>query len=76
MDHLARLQVSDTGPGILADELPHVFERFWRGAPGEARGSGIGLAIVSELAKAHSGRVTVDSVPPGGATFPVLLPRP
>ena len=74
MDHLARLQVSDTGPGILADELPHVFERFWRGAASEARGSGIGLAIVAELAKAHGGRATVDSVPGEGATFTVLLP--
>ena len=75
MDHLARLQVSDTGPGIAPDELPHVFERFWRGAGSEARGSGIGLAIVAELTKAHGGRVTVDSAPGEGATFTVLLPR-
>lgn len=75
MDHLARLQVADTGPGIPPDDLPHVFERFWRGTASEARGSGIGLAIVAELAKAHSGRATVDSVPGRGATFTVLLPR-
>jgi len=75
MDHLARLEVSDTGPGIPPDELAHVFERFWRGAASEARGSGIGLAIVAELAKAHGGRATVDSVPGHGATFTVLLPR-
>ena len=75
MDHLARLEVSNTGPGIPPDELPHVFERFWRGATSEARGSGIGLAIVAELAKAHGGRATADSVPGRGATFTVLLPR-
>lgn len=75
VDHLARLEVSDTGPGIPPNELPHVFERFWRGAASETRGSGIGLAIVAELARAHGGRVTVDSAPGHGATFTVLLPR-
>lgn len=75
MDHLARLEVSDTGPGIPPNELSHVFERFWRGAGSEARGSGIGLAIVAELAGAHGGRASVDSVPGSGATFTVLLPR-
>lgn len=75
VDHLARIEVSDTGPGIPANELPHVFERFWRGAASETRGSGIGLAIVAELAKAHGGRATVDSAPGHGATFTVLLPR-
>ena len=75
MEHLACLQVSDTGPGIPPDEIPHVFERFWRGAASEAHGSGVGLAIVAELAKAHGGQATVDSVPGRGATFTVLLPR-
>jgi two-component system sensor histidine kinase BaeS len=76
IEGLAKLEVSDTGPGIPADELPHVFERFWRGA-GAARssGSGIGLAIVAELAKAHGGRVTVTSTPGRGTTFTVLVPR-
>jgi two-component system sensor histidine kinase BaeS len=76
VEALAKLAVSDTGPGIPADELPHVFERFWRGAgAGRSAGSGIGLAIVAELTRAHGGRVTVDSTPGHGATFTVLLPR-
>lgn len=75
MGDLAKLEVADTGPGIPADELPRVFERFWRGtgAPHSA-GSGIGLAIVAELAKAHGGRVTVDSTPGSGATFTMMVP--
>lgn len=73
---LAKLVVSDTGPGIPADELAYVFERFWRGSGAErSAGSGIGLAIVAELVKAHGGTVTVDGRPGGGTTFTVLLPR-
>jgi two-component system sensor histidine kinase BaeS len=70
----AALRVSDTGPGIPDAELPHLFERFWRGE--EARGvagSGIGLAVVAELVRAHGGRVDVASE--NGATFTVHLPR-
>ncbi len=76
IEALAKLVVSDTGPGIPADELTHLFERFWRGS-GAARsaGSGIGLAIVAELVRAHGGTVTVDSPPGEGASFTVLLPR-
>jgi two-component system sensor histidine kinase BaeS len=73
---LARLDVSDEGPGIPADELPHVFERFWRGSAGRrASGSGIGLAVVAELARAHGGRAEVTSEPGHGARFTVWLPR-
>jgi two-component system sensor histidine kinase BaeS len=73
---LARLSITDTGPGIPAEELPHVFERFWRGSRAAAvSGSGIGLAVVSELVRAHSGRVEVSSREREGTTFTVLLPR-
>jgi two-component system sensor histidine kinase BaeS len=71
----ARLAVSDTGIGIAPDELPHVFNRFWRGrTAGGTSGSGIGLAVADELARAHGGRVTVASEPGRGTTFTVELP--
>jgi two-component system sensor histidine kinase BaeS len=71
----ATIEVSDTGPGIPPDDLPHVFERFWRGANGaKAPGSGIGLAVVQELTAAHHGTVTVSSESGEGARFVVTLP--
>jgi signal transduction histidine kinase len=73
----ARIQVSDTGVGIGADELPHVFERFYRGSrANEARGSGsgLGLAIVRSIVEMHSGRVMVESRVGSGTTFTVTLP--
>jgi two-component system sensor histidine kinase BaeS len=72
----ARLVVEDSGPGIPEDELPHVFERFWRGRSGRAAaGSGIGLAVVAELTRAHGGHIEATSRPGGGARFTVTLPR-
>lgn len=74
---LARLDVADQGPGIPEQELPHIFERFWRGSAGRrAAGSGIGLAVVAELVRAHAGQVHVVSEPGHGTRFTVLLPRP
>jgi two-component system sensor histidine kinase BaeS len=71
----ARLVVADTGGGIPSDELPHLFERFWRGRNAEdATGSGIGLAIVDELVTAHHGQVKAQSTLGQGAVFTVLLP--
>ena len=72
----ALLRVTDTGPGIAEAELPHVFERFWRGEKSRGvSGSGIGLAVVAELVQAHGGQVAVSSAPGEGATFTVRLPR-
>lgn len=75
-DDEAALTVIDDGPGIPDAELPHVFERFWRGrhAAGTA-GSGIGLAVVAELAAAHGGSATADNTPNGGARLTVHLPE-
>jgi two-component system sensor histidine kinase BaeS len=71
------LVVTDSGRGIEPDEVPHVFERFWRGrhTTGTA-GTGIGLAIVADLVAAHGGTVTLDSEPGHGSRFTVRLPAP
>ena len=72
------LRVSDTGEGIAAEHLPHVFERFYRADPARGRrrgGSGIGLTISRALVEAHGGGISVTSAGPGqGATFTVRLP--
>lgn len=70
----AVIRVSDSGPGIPPDELPFVFDRFFRGAGARASGSGIGLAVVRGLVLAHGGRVDVSSSPGRGAAFTVRLP--
>jgi len=73
----AVLRVRDQGPGIPAADLPHVFERFYRGEKTRAReegGSGLGLSIVQGLAQAMGGGVSVQSVEGGGTTFTVWLP--
>jgi len=74
----ARLAVVDTGVGIDAAELPHVFERFYRGSrANEARGSGsgLGLAIVKSIVDMHGGRISIESRVGAGTTVTVLLPR-
>jgi signal transduction histidine kinase len=73
----ARLVVSDTGIGIPAEHLPHLFERFYRVDKARSRaegGSGLGLAICAWIAGAHGGAIQVESVPGGGSVFTVLLP--
>jgi signal transduction histidine kinase len=77
-DSRTQIRVSDTGQGIRADFLPHVFDRFAQG-PGAStrpdRGLGLGLAIVRELVEAHGGTVTGESAGEGrGSTFTVTLP--
>jgi two-component system OmpR family sensor kinase len=74
----AQIVVTDTGVGIDAQELPHIFERFYRGSQAsEARGSGsgLGLAIVHSIVDMHGGNVVVESRVGGGSTFSVWLPR-
>ena len=67
--------VRDHGDGIAETDLPHVFDRFYRGANSRARqGSGLGLAIVSQAAAQHGGSATVANAPDGGAVFTIHLP--
>jgi signal transduction histidine kinase/PAS domain-containing protein len=66
--------VSDTGPGIADEELPHVFERYFRGQRTEYKGMGLGLAIVKGIVDAHGGWVKADSRLGEGATFSFGLP--
>jgi PAS domain S-box-containing protein len=71
------LAVEDSGFGILAEDLPRLFEKFYRGKQREARaqpGSGLGLAIVQSIAANHGGRVWVESTPGGGSTFFLQIP--
>lgn len=66
----AFVEVSDTGPGIEPADLPHLFDRFYRGAAARGTaGSGIGLAIANELVGAHGGAITATNRPGGGSTF-------
>ena len=72
------LAVADTGTGIAAEDLPHVFDRFWRAEKSRSRptgGSGLGLALVRHLVAAHGGTVTVESEVDIGSTFTVRLPK-
>jgi signal transduction histidine kinase len=81
------IEVADTGPGIAPQDLPHVFDRFYRGSaarsPGDTPdpgtgapgGAGLGLAIVASLVEAMGGEVAVRSTPGAGTTFTVRLPR-
>jgi signal transduction histidine kinase len=73
-----RVTVTDTGEGIAAEHLPHIFERFYRADTARDRahgGSGIGLAISKALVEAHGGTIAAGSRGLGhGATFTVVLP--
>ncbi|WP_033344052.1 sensor histidine kinase [Catenuloplanes japonicus] len=71
------IAVEDTGVGIAAHDLPHVFDRFWRADPSRARstgGSGLGLSIARRLTQAHGGDLTAVSTPGAGSVFTVRLP--
>jgi two-component system, OmpR family, sensor histidine kinase BaeS len=71
-DGTARLTVTDTGPGIPAEDLPHVFTRFWRS--GTSSGSGLGMPIVKSLVEAHGGTIAVTSDGRHGTQVTVDLP--
>lgn len=72
-----RIAVTDSGPGIGADDLPHIFDAFYTVQPGGAageRGSGLGLAVSRRIIEAHGGGIAVRSTPGQGSTFVITLP--
>jgi signal transduction histidine kinase len=70
-----RLTGSDDGPGIVAEDLPHVFDRFYRARSlRDGGGSGLGLAIVREIVERHGGAVRAEAHKPRGASFVVEMP--
>ena len=76
-DSVARMSVTDHGPGLPADQLERIFEPFYRADPSRSRdsgGAGLGLSIVNAVVVAHGGQVTVKETSGGGATFEVELP--
>jgi two-component system sensor histidine kinase KdpD len=75
-DGAVQIEVSDTGPGIPSDAIPHLFDAFYR-APGRestASGSGLGLAVAKGLVEAHGGSIRAANRPEGGASFAFTLP--
>ena len=71
------MEIRDGGPGIAAEHLPQIFERFYRVDParsGRTGGGGLGLAIARDVIEAHGGRITAESDPGGGSSFLVVLP--
>ena len=66
--------VTDTGIGIPAEDLAHIFDRFWQASQAERRGAGLGLAICKGLVETHGGRLWVESTPAHGSTFSFTIP--
>jgi len=70
------IAVADTGPGIAADHLPHIFERYWKAQSTTQAGSGLGLYIASGIVEAHGGKIWAESSTAGARfTFVLTLPR-
>jgi signal transduction histidine kinase len=70
----AQVTISDTGPGIAAEQIPHVFGSFWQGKRTDRRGIGLGLAIAKGIVEAHGGEIWVESEPGQGSRFHFTLP--
>ncbi|HXT99147.1 MAG TPA: HAMP domain-containing sensor histidine kinase [Polyangia bacterium] len=71
-NQLVRFEVADTGPGIPPDDVPHIFEQYWKG---DGEGTGLGLFIARSIVEAHRGELGVKTAPGAGATFFFTLPR-
>jgi signal transduction histidine kinase len=74
VDDEVRFSIADSGPGIAADQLPHVFGQFWQGNHADRRGVGLGLAIAKGIVEAHRGRIWVESQLGEGSRFYFTLP--
>lgn len=75
-DTIATLSISDCGPGITAEDLPHLFDRFYRSrSPADGQGSGLGLALAAQVLQRHHGSITAANHSEGGAIFTLTLPR-
>ena len=72
---LVTFRIFDTGPGIPPDQLPYIFDRFWRGRDLSVTGVGLGLSIVKAIIAAHEGNVRAENGPEGGACFSFTLEK-
>ena len=71
----AQFTVSDTGPGIPANDLARVFEPYWSGQRNATKGTGLGLYIVNKEMDRHQGKIQVESSPGHGTTFKLSFPK-
>jgi two-component system OmpR family sensor kinase len=71
-DGEARIWVADSGPGVAPEDRERIFERYARSSNGD--GAGLGLAIVQTIARAHGGRIELESEPGAGARFEIVIP--
>ncbi|WP_375771367.1 ATP-binding protein [Archangium gephyra] len=74
VDGMVRISVKDNGPGIAPEDVPHLFERFWRASGVNERGTGLGLSIVKSIVEAHGGTLWVETQLGAGSTFFFTLP--
>jgi signal transduction histidine kinase len=79
VDGAARIEITDTGEGIEVEDLPHIFEHFYRGEKSRSRatgGAGLGLAIAKGIVEAHGGEIGARSAPARGTTLYFTIPHP
>jgi signal transduction histidine kinase len=73
-ENTVRFSVTDTGPGIPPEQIPHLFGRFWQADAGDRRGIGLGLSIARGIVESHGGRIWVESEVGRGTTFQFTIP--